>query len=76
MDSLVIAKKILAESLFVPVEKISDDASINDVKELDSLSFEALLLEVEEITNREIDPIKIMQIKKVRDLADLIETLT
>ncbi|WHS30083.1 acyl carrier protein [Brucella sp. NM4] len=76
MDSLVIAKKILAESLFVPVEKISDDASINDVKELDSLSFEALLLEVEEITDREIDPIKIMQIKTVRDLADLIETLT
>ncbi|WHT44433.1 acyl carrier protein [Ochrobactrum sp. SSR] len=69
-------KKILAESLFVPVEKISDDASINDVKELDSLSFEALLLEVEEITDREIDPIKIMQIKTVRDLADLIETLT
>lgn len=76
MDSLVIAKKILAESLFVPVEKISDDASINDVKELDSLSFEALLLEIEEITDREIDPIKIMQIKTVRDLADLVETLT
>lgn len=75
MDSLVIAKKILAESLFVPVEKISDDASINDIKELDSLSFEALLLEIEEITDREIDPVKIMQIKTVRDLADLIETL-
>jgi acyl carrier protein len=66
------AKELLSKCLFVPVEKIGDDASISSIKVMDSLTFEALALEVEEHLGREIPPIKLLELKTVRDLAELI----
>ena len=75
MNSLTIAKKVLAGALFVPEEKISDDTLIDDLAVLDSLSFETLVLELEEETGYEIDPVDLLLIRTVRDLAAIIDTL-
>lgn len=76
MTSLIIAKQILAAAFFVPVERIADDDAISDVKPLDSLAFEALILELEDQTGKEIDPVSLLELKTVRDLARLIDNLT
>lgn len=75
MDSLKIAKEILARSLFVPEARISDDAAIGDIKVLDSLAFEALVLELEERTGKQVDPVDLIEMKSVRDLAGIVKRL-
>ena len=74
MVALDEAKELLSKCLFVPVEKIGDEASISSIKAMDSLTFEALALEVEEHIGREIPPLKLLELKTVRDLAELIGT--
>jgi len=75
MSSLKAAKEILSKVLYVPVNGIPDDASIADVKPLDSLSFEALILEIEERSGREVDPVLLVGMKTVEDLANILRTL-
>lgn len=74
-DALGIAREILARVLYVPVESIEHGASISDIKPLDSLSFEALILELEEVSGRDVDPVSLIDLKTVKDLADLLKGL-
>lgn len=73
--ALQTAKDILARVLYVPASGIADDAVIADIKPLDSLAFEALMLELDEHGGREVDPTTLIDIKTVRDLARLLEGL-
>ncbi len=71
--ALQTAKDMLARVLYVPATSISDDAAIADIKPLDSLAFEALMLELEEHGGGEVDPTALIDIKTVRDLASVLE---
>ncbi|MEN3929909.1 acyl carrier protein [Microvirga sp. W0021] len=73
VDYIDEAKDILSGCLFIPKEKISDDADIHSVKGLDSLSFETIILEIERRTGREVDPVELLQMNSVKDLARLLE---
>jgi len=75
MQSLETAKEILARALFVHKDRIGDDAALSEVKPLDSLAFEALVLELEEKTGKEVDPVDLLGIRTVRDLAGFIDKL-
>jgi acyl carrier protein len=75
MQSLDTAKEVLAEALFIHKDRISDDAALNEVKPLDSLAFEALILALEEKTGKEVDAVNLIGIQTVRDLAGVIEKL-
>jgi acyl carrier protein len=66
-------KDIIARAFFIPASTIADDTNISDIKGMDSLSFEALLLEIERVTGEEPDPVALMQVRTVSDLAQLIQ---
>lgn len=72
MDALGTAKDILANCLFIPADKIGDDAGLYDLKPVDSVTFETLVLEIEERTGREVDVEALLSMRTVRDLAALI----
>lgn len=73
MTALLEAKELLSGCLFVPVEKIADDARLQTIKELDSLSFATLVVELEARAGREIDPVDLLELRSVRDVASLLE---
>lgn len=66
------AKNILAKCLFVSPDSIDDEDVIAEIKPIDSLAFETIMLEVEESTGQPIDPIDILQLQTVADLAKII----
>lgn len=73
MDYTLKAKEILSSCLFIPVDKIPDNATINDVKPLDSLAFELIVLEIEAFLQKEVDPMDLLELSSVQDLADILE---
>ncbi len=73
MNTLDDARRILSGCLFIPEEKIDADASINALQSMDSLAFEMIVLEVERYMHREVDPMELMELHSVRDLAGLLE---
>ena len=73
MASLDLAKEILAGCLFVPKETISDDADINSLGELDSLTFEMIVMEIERHIGGEVDPVRLLGLQTVSDLAAMLE---
>lgn len=74
MNAVETAKDILAQCLFIPADKISDDANIFDLKPIDSVTFETLVLEIENRIGREADIEALMGMRTVRDLAALVAT--
>ncbi len=73
MNYMQKAKEILSGSLFIPIEKISDDADINDIKEIDSLAFETIVIEIETVLNKEVDAMDLLELRSVKDLARILE---
>ena len=73
MNYMQKAKEILSGSLFIPIEKISDDADINDIKEIDSLAFETIVIEIETVLNKEVDAMNLLELRSVKDLARILE---
>lgn len=73
LDDLREAKEIISKCLFVPEDRITDDADINSIKPLDSLAFESLVLEIEDRTGKEIDPLRLLELKTIRDLAAILK---
>ncbi|WP_157019368.1 acyl carrier protein [Mesorhizobium xinjiangense] len=68
------ARDILAGCLFMPKEKIAADAEINAIGELDSLTFEMIVLEIEHRIGRTVDPVQLLEMRSVKDLAEILET--
>lgn len=73
MDAINAAKSIVARCLNIPVETIDDQAEISSVAELDSVSFEQIALEVEKRIGHTVDPIKLLAMRSIKDLAALLE---
>lgn len=73
MDYTLKAKEILSGCLFIPIDKIPDDATINDIKPLDSLAFELIVLEIESFLQKEVDPMDLLELSSVKDLAAILE---
>ena len=73
MDFLLQARQILSDCLFVPIEKISEDEKINDIKPLDSLTFELIMAQIETITQKEINPAELLNVHTVKELAHILE---
>ncbi|MGB5213798.1 MAG: acyl carrier protein [Anderseniella sp.] len=74
MSGIDDAKEILAKCLFVNPDTIDDDDHINDIKIIDSLTFETLVLEIEEKTGRDLKPTDILNLQTVADLAKLLSS--
>ncbi|KRW59835.1 acyl carrier protein [Pseudomonas sp. TTU2014-080ASC] len=73
MDFLYEAKKILSGSLFIPIEKIADDADINATHEIDSINFALIVVEIEDFLKTEVDPLLLLEMRTVRDLANILQ---
>ena len=73
MDSLLQAKTIIAQALQTSVDKIGDDATIDDVGEMDSVMFAGIVMQVEKLLGKEIDATKWLSLRSVKDLAGIIE---
>lgn len=75
LSELETIKTIIARAFFIPVSSIADDADISEIKGMDSLTFEALMLEIEQVSGQEPDPVALMDVRTVADLAGLIEEM-
>lgn len=75
MNELETIKTIIARAFFIPASSIADDADISEIKGMDSLTFEALMLEIEQASGHEPDPVALMDVRTVADLARLIEAM-
>lgn len=71
--SLAIAREALANALFIPVEKILPSTLITDLKSLDSLTFEGLVLELERLSGAIFAPEDFLNVRTVSDLARIVE---
>ncbi|MBJ6134423.1 acyl carrier protein [Ochrobactrum sp. Q0168] len=73
MNSLDKARAILAKCLFIPEESILPEADISSLGKIDSLTFELIVLEVENVSGRDIDPVRLLEMRSVGDLARLLD---
>jgi len=75
MDSLEETRQILAKALFIPANSITADDKLLELKGMDSLAFETILVEMEDATGRDLDAAKAVGTETVADLAELLEKL-
>lgn len=66
-------RKILAGALFIPEEKIHSDDRLAALQDMDSLTFSNIIVEVEALIGKRIDPSDMIQLKTVQDLVALVE---
>ena len=71
-QDLSTAREVLAGVLDVPVGTISDDSSIGNVEEWDSLAHMKLVLEIERRLKRELSPLEIAEITSLLDVASIL----
>lgn len=64
---------IVATALLVPHEKVRLDAPLAASGDFDSLSFEIIIVAIEQELGYEIDPIQLLDISTLNDLAPLLE---
>jgi acyl carrier protein len=67
------ARHMLSVALFLPIEKIDENADLRSLEKMDSLSFEMVVAQIEQTLHREIDPLELLKLTSVRDLAALLE---
>lgn len=72
LSEIETVKGILSSAFFMPVGSIRSDDRLENIKGMDSLSFEALILEIERVTGQEPDPLRLLEIKTISDLAAMI----
>lgn len=71
--SLLRAKTLLSNCLLIPVENIDDDAEVGDLRDVDSLMFEGIVIEIENAIGTEVDVMDLLQLRTVRDVAKLLD---
>lgn len=72
---LATIQRIISESLLIPAESIHEDDLIVNLKNIDSLSFEMIVVSIENETDRLVEPHNLLSIKTVKDLSVLLEQL-
>lgn len=73
IDYLQTTREILAGCLFIPADTIPEDADINSLSDIDSLTFELIVLETEKLIGQEVDPIALLDMRTVKDMAELLK---
>ena len=73
--ALATIQRIIAEALMIPADSIRADDPIANLKNIDSLSFEMIIVGIETETGRKIDPVDLMPLQTVGDLTKLLEKL-
>lgn len=73
MNSLIIAKTILSKALSIPVDSISDQASIDQLNHIDSVQFVSIIAGIENHLKKEIEVNDLLELSTVEDLSNLIE---
>lgn len=71
--SLLRAKTLLSNCLLIPVENIDDYAEVGDLRDVDSLMFEGIVIEIENAIGTEVDVMDLLQLRTVRDVAKLLD---
>lgn len=72
---LATVQRIISESLLIPADSIQEDDLIVNLKNIDSLSFEMIVVSIENETDTIISPDSLFAIKTVGDIASLLEKL-
>ncbi|MGI9399942.1 MAG: acyl carrier protein [Rhizobiaceae bacterium] len=75
MDNLEETIQILARALFIPSESIKAEDKLLELKGMDSLAFETIIVELEDATGRDIDVAQAVGTETVADLAELLQKL-
>ncbi|MDR1828065.1 MAG: acyl carrier protein [Methylobacteriaceae bacterium] len=73
MSALREAQEVVAVALKIAPDDIKADDSITTYGKLDSVSFERLVLEIEERLDRKVRAVDFLNMKTVQDLADYLE---
>ena len=73
MNAIDEAKALLAKCLHIPLEAIDEHGAISSAAELDSINFEQIVLEIEKCLGHTVDPLKLLEMRSVKDLAALLE---
>tara|TARA_B100000700_G_scaffold239661_1_gene266386 strand:- start:205 stop:420 length:216 start_codon:yes stop_codon:yes gene_type:complete len=66
------AKKILAKALLHPEKDIPTDAHLETFDKWDSLGHMRLILEIENILDRDLTTVEVVSIRSVKDIENLI----
>ncbi len=69
-DGLMLARRLLAAALDLDEGEIEPDAQIVELPGFDSLAYERLVASVEEHLDRDLDPLMMVSIDTVSDLAE------
>ncbi|ARU03831.1 hypothetical protein CCO03_03255 [Comamonas serinivorans] len=72
-SSLLRAKTLLSHCLLIPVDHIDDDADVGDLRDVDSLMFEGIVIEIEKAIGAEADVMDLLQLRTVRDVARMLD---
>lgn len=72
---LAAIQRIISESLLIPAQSIHLEDPIASLRNIDSLSFEMIIVAMETESDQTIDPVSLMPAKTVGDLADLLGQL-
>jgi acyl carrier protein len=75
MDNLEETIQILARALFIPAVSIKAEDKLLELKGMDSLAFETIIVEMEDATGRDIDAAQAVGAETVSDLAELLQKL-
>ncbi len=68
-DGLILARKLLAAALELDEDKIEPQSQIVELPGFDSLAYERLVASVEDHLDRDLDPLMMVSIDTVSDLA-------
>lgn len=73
MNHIDTVRRLIAESLLIPADSIQAGDELAQLKNIDSLTFEMILVAIETETGSIIDPMDLVQVKTVGDLARLLD---
>lgn len=73
MDYITKTKEILSNNLNLPVEQITDDAKLTSLEQLDSLTFEKIVLSIEKFLGHKVDAVNLLELRSVKDVAHLLQ---
>jgi acyl carrier protein len=73
MSGLAGAKKLLAEAIHADIAAIPDGARIGGFERWDSLAHLRLILALEEMIGRKLDPDEAVEIESLEDVATLLQ---
>lgn len=73
MDGFARTQAILADCLMIPTMLITPQSSLSDLGEIDSLTFELIVGELEEALGHAPDPVVLLNAETASDIATMLE---